>query len=434
MLPGARLIQATTLWSLLGLAASFYEPLRPVWVWAGIGLAATAIADALLLALARPLEFTRTLPGRLALGVEQEMEVTLRNTNRTPAHVRVIDGLPTGLRCEDWPWSGVVAGGGFCTVAARVRPLERGSMSLEPAWIEHRSPLSLWLRPYRAGQTTETRVYPNYEPVIRFALLGMQHREAQMGIRLLNKPGQSRDFRQLRDYMDGDPMNTMDWKATSRRLTLTSREFEEQRNQTVILMADCGRRLRAIDGDVTQFDHVLNAMLLLSFIALRQGDRVGVMGWGDEARWLPPQVGTSSMPVILNHLYDYHPGSAPGDIGEAVSQLQSRQPRRSLVIVCTNLRSEDHEHLLKPLQLLRRKHLVVLATLRETEVSARMEAPVETPAQAQSFAATAAYVEDRRILLNTLRSHGILTLDVPPRELPAALGNAYLDIKQQGIL
>ena len=117
-----------------------------------------------------------------------------------------------------------------------------------------------------------------------------------------------------------------------------------------------------------------------------------------------------------------------------MTQLQARQPRRALVIVFTNLRSEDHTHLLAPLRLLRRKHLVILATLREAEVSTRMEQPISTMARAEGFAATAAYVEDRKLLLSALHAEGILTLDVPARELPAALGNAYLDIKQQGLL
>ena len=434
LIPGVSLLRITAAWMLLGLAASFHEPLALIWKWGTVFTIAAAVVDAVLLFCVQKVRISRKLPARLALGVAHEVEITATNPGRLPAPVRLMDGLPPELTSADWPWSGTLAPRGYAAIAARVKPIERGEQTIAPAWVEHLSPWRLWSRRYRAGEPGVTRVFPDYEPVIRYALLGVQHRASQMGIRRHIRPGQSRDFRQLRDFMDGDALNTIDWKATSRRHTLTSREFEEQRNQTVILMADCGRRLRAMDGDLSQFDHTLNAMLLISDIALRQGDRLGVLGWGEETRWLPPQSGTSAMPSILEHLYHYHPGTTPGDIGEAVTQLQARQPRRALVIVFTNLRSEDHTHLLAPLRLLRRKHLVILATLREAEVSTRMEQPISTMARAEGFAATAAYVEDRKLLLSALHAEGILTLDVPARELPAALGNAYLDIKQQGLL
>lgn len=370
----------------------------------------------------------------MALGVEQEITLTVRNSGVRAVRVRILDGLPPSLRSEDWPWCGRVPARGFVRVAARIRAVERGPADVAPAYIEHHSPAGLWLRRYRAGTAETTRVYPNYEPVVRFALLAMQHREAQMGIQRRNRSGLSREFRQLRDYQDGDTLNRVDWKATSRRLVLTSREYEEQRNQTIILMADCGRRLRAIDGELSQFDHCLNAMLLLSFIALRQGDRVGIMGFGGSDRWLPPQSGASAMPIILNHLYDYRTGSAPGDFSEAADLIMRRQQRRALIVFCTNLRSEDQTHLVPPLQLIRRGHLVVVASLREREVLTRLHTPVHSLDSARSYGAAAQYVEERNLLMHSLRRAGILTIDAPAELLPAALGNLYLDIKKQSAL
>ena len=189
-----------------------------------------------------------------------------------------------------------------------------------------------------------------------------------------------------------------------------------------------------MDGELSQFDHCLNAMLLLSFIALRQGDRVGIMGFGGSDRWLPPQTGVSSMPVILNHLYDYHTGTAPGDFSEAAELLLRRQQRRSLVVFCTNVRSEDQTHLLRPLQLIRRKHLVVLASLKEREVLSRINAPVHSLDSARSFGAAMQYVEERNLLMHSLRRAGILTIDAPAEILPVALGNLYLDIKKEAVL
>lgn len=434
MLPSLSLLYCCLAWALLGAAASWWKPLLAAWQWTGLLWMTVAICDAVWMRMMKKVQVERRLDPRMALGVEQEMTVTVRNPDVQKVRVRILDGLPSALRSEDWPWRGKVPGRGFASVSARVRAVERGPAEIAPAYVEHSSPLGLWVRRYRAGTVETTRVYPNYEPVVRFALLAMQHREAQMGIQRRNKAGLSREFRQLRDYQDGDTLNRIDWKTTSRRLVLTSREYEEQRNQTIILMADCGRRLRAIDGELTQFDHCLNAMLLLSFIALRQGDRVGIMGFGGVDRWLPPQTGPSSMPVILNHLYDYRTGSAPGDFSEAAELIMRRQQRRALIVFCTNLRSEDQTHLLRPLQLIRRRHLVIVASLREREVVSRVNVPIHSLNSARSYGAAMQYLEERHLLLHSLRRAGILTIDAPSEVLPVALGNLYLDIKKEGVL
>lgn len=434
MVPGPRLLVMVAVLLMAGLAASFAKGMEKWWVGSCVVVGFVAVVDAVLLVLGRRVTAERGEAGRMALGVEHEVPVTLRNAGRRGVRVRVIDGLPVGLPSGDWPWSGEVPGRGHVTVAARVRPVERGRLAVGRTRIEEESVMGLWRRRYEGGEEVEVRVFPNYEPVLRFALLAMQHRESQMGIVRRNRPGQSREFRQLRDYAEGDAMNAVDWKATARRGVMTSREYEEQRNQTVIMMADCGRRLRSLDGELSQFDHTLNAMLLLSSIALRQGDRVGVMTFGGDDRWLPPVSGLHGMPVILDHLSECRSTGAPGDFSEAVERLMQRQRRRSLAVFCTNLRSEDLEGVLRPLRLLRQRHLVVVASLTESEVLEQAGRAVETFGDALTCAATVQYLEERRLVTAALHREGILTIDAPAAELPVALGNLYLDIKKAGTL
>ena len=434
-LPAHRLLLALTGWLLLGVLASIMPFLVPWWTAAGSLLAVLALADALDSRKAKRITITRDVPGRMALGVPLEVPLTLHQSGKRPLQVSLWDTLPPALETSDFPWSGTVPAGGYITISVRVQPVERGPAVFGLVHVEQLSRLGLWSRRYLAGSPSATRIYPNYEPVVRFALLSMMNSQAHMGIRQINRPGQSREFRQLRDYQDGDSLSQIDWKTTSRRLTLTSREYEEQRNQTLILMVDCGRRLRAMDGDITQFDHSLNALLLLSFIALRRGDHVGVMSFGsDTPRWLPPVKGPHAMPAILNHLYDYQPGTAPGDFGEAAESLLARWSRRALVVIATNLRSEDESHFAAPLALMRKKHLVVVASLREKEVAAQENAPVTDLPSALRFSVIQQYLDERRQLLEKLHRGGILTVDVPAADLPIALGNLYVGIKKRGTL
>jgi uncharacterized protein (DUF58 family) len=202
----------------------------------------------------------------------------------------------------------------------------------------------------RAGEAKIVPVFPDYEPVLQYALLALANQEQQMGIQHRQRKGVSREFHQLRDYQEGDLLNQVDWKATSRRLALVSREFREQRDQNVVFLMDAGRRMRAMDGELPQFDHCLNAVLLLCYIALRQGDNVGVSAFGGVEKWLPPVKGPRAMTTLLHHLYDYETTPHPSDFAEAAGIILSRQRKRSLVILLTNLRGEDSEDVLAAVQ------------------------------------------------------------------------------------
>ncbi len=217
-------------------------------------------------------------------------------------------------------------------------------------------------------------------------------------------------------------------------MMLISREFQEQRNQNLIFLADTGRRMRAIDGELPQFDHCLNAMLLLSYVALRQGDLVGIQSFGGTDRWMPPVKGGHSMSAILDHLFDYQTTPEPSDFSMAAERLQARQRRRAMVVVLTNLRGEDGSEIIPALRVLASRHLVVLASLRERSVEDSRKAPVGTFNEALLFSAAEQYSLERAEVMAMLRGHGILTLDTSAADLPIALANRYLDIKAAGWL
>ncbi len=450
MSPTGRMLGIVAGWALLGLLASAWPGFAPeggagplsavtprvtfLW-WLAGGLAAlVAAADAVILARLEKPEVKRRLPGRFAVGEASEVRLELRNPGRFPALLELFDGIPVGAEAETMPWSGTIPPGGKARLGHPVRIIERGLARFGRIHLRRLSLLGLWRRKYLEGEEEEVRVYPDYEPVLRFALLSLQHRPDQMGIVRKSFAGSSRDFHQLREYREGDPLSQIDWKASSRRLALISREYQEQRNQVVIFLTDTGRRMRAMDGELPQFDHCLNAMLLLSYVALRQGDQVGVQAFGGTDRWLPPVKGGHSMSVLLNHLFDYRTTAEPSDFSAAAERLLARQKRRALVVVMTNLRGEDASEIVPALRTLRAKHLVLLASLRERSVEDARTRPVETFSDALRFAAAERYDAERSEVLATLQGFGILTLDVPAQQFPVALANSYLDIKAAGRL
>lgn len=432
MSPTLRLLQLASAWTVLAVLVAVVPSTAIVWQGIGVVAVVVILTDLIILRCFKPLEIERRLPGRFALGEPGEVRLTLRNQGRQAAKVELFDGIPQGAEAETMPWSGEVPPQREIRVYHPVKLMRRGEIEFSQVQVRRVSPLGFWLRRTLHGSVETVKVYPNYEPVVRFALLAMQQRESPMGIVRRPRPGSSRDFHQLRDYRDGDPFSQIDWKATSRRQMLISRDYQEQRDQSIVFLLDTGRRMRALDGGVEQFDHVLNAILLVSHIALRQGDQVSVKSFGGTDRWLPPIKGGHAMPVLLNHLYDYQTTTAPSDFAGAVEHLMARQRRRSLVIVLTNLRGEDEKELLPALQVLGKRHLVLVASMREAVVQEAFSHPVESFSSALKYLAADRYVQERREILASLAASGILTLDSTAGEFAVALANSYSDIKAAG--
>lgn len=428
--PTRWLVRLLILWALLGLAASFWDPALSLWKISGAVLAGIAMFDAYCAFAIKKLRVVRDLPRRFALGVEGGVKVRVINTLSFGQTFEVYDGVPSCADCRELPFRGRVKKGGYIDVVYPVTLQERGETVFGQTHLLQSSLLQLWNRRVLVGEEEVTKVYPNYQPVLGYALLAMEHRQEQSGIVRKNRAGLSRDFHQLRDYQMGDTMAQIDWKASSKRQTLISRDFQEQRDQSVILMVDSGRRMRTLEGALSQFDHCLNSMLLLSYIALRQGDHVGILSFGGTDRWLPPVKGAHAMTTVLNHLYDYETAPFPSDFSEAVQRLLNHQRKRALVVILTNLRGEDCDDLQEPLRKLRQKHPVVLANLRESGIDQMLDDEVQTFDDALGYLAASDYAREREQTLSTLRSNGIITIDETAQSFPVALANCYLETRE----
>ena len=269
---------------------------------------------------------------------------------------------------------------------------------------------------------------------MKYTLLATDQRLNQMGILKKRRRGEGVDFHQLREYRDGDSLRQVDWKATARTRKIISRDYQEERDQQIIFLVDCGRRMLAHDDELSHFDHTLNAILLLSHVALRQGDAVGLMTFSGHERWIPPRKSMASVNSILNSIYDLQPSLVSPDYTRAATQLMTRQKRRALIILITNLRDEDTDELLPALHMMRKRHLVMLASMQESVINNMLDKPVLGFDAALDHAAAQHYLGYRRDAHRKVMSEGILHLDVIPQELPINIVNRYLEVKSSGQL
>lgn len=438
MVPSRRALLLVAAWlPLAGAAAVFADLTLLLWVWAGSGTVLVLLLglDAVRGLASPELQLERQLLATLPLGVWSDAAIRVVNAGRRAKQVVVLESEPASCRIRHLPRLLRVAAGGWAEVPYGVCPTARGVLRFGELTVQVGSPLGLWWRTFRqVGSGKELRVYPNFRAVARYALLATSDRTAALGIRKLRRRGEGTEFHQLREYRVGDPLRQIDWRATSRLMKAISRDYRDERDQQVLFLLDCGRRMHAQDGTLTHLDHALDAVLLLAYVALRQGDAVGLSTFGGTERKLPPRKGASYLNVLVDSVFDLRTSSAASDPSEALKQALDGLRRRTLIVLVSNQRDEEDEELIALLKLASRRHLVLLASLREEALDRALAEQPVTFELALLSAATREYLRARKEAHDRLSRAGVLYLDVAPRDLAVSLVNRYLRIKASGQL
>jgi uncharacterized protein (DUF58 family) len=433
--PGRGLVALLAAWTGLGLLAAFQSSWLPAWGAAGALLAVTAAWELLRLFRLPAPAVERDVAASLALGVTAEVELHLVNRAHRRLVLEVSDAHPRDAIASGLPRRVILAGrDADATVRYGLLPQRRGDQRFGAADLLLRSPGDLWRRRLSAGAAQPVRVLPNFQAVARYALLAEEDVMSRIGVRVDPLRGEGLEFRELRDYRPADSLRRIDWKATSRRGKLISRGYQQERDQQVVFLVDCGRRMRARDDALSHFDHMLNSMLLLAYVALRQGDAVGFLSFAGPRRWLAPVKGAAGLTALVQRVYDLEPSLEVADYAEAAAALLLHQRRRALVVVLSNLRDEDSDEVLPALRQLRQRHVVLLASLREASLNAPRERMPATHAEALQLAAVERYLAARAKVFEALQSAGALALDVEPAALPRRIVETYLRIKRSAVL
>jgi uncharacterized protein (DUF58 family) len=418
----------------LAVAVSLYPEYLQYWTTLGGVFLLLAALDAIAGMRIPVPALTRRVPGSLALGVPVEVLLRVRNLSGLRLRCEVHDHHPASVECEGLPRPLALAPQEWGELRYQVRPVARGEARFLPAEIRAFSPLKLWQVSRRAGGETPIRVYPNFRALARYTLLATDNRLSQIGVLQVRRRGEGTEFHQLREYRQGDSQRAIDWKATARTARLIAREYEDEKDQRVLLVVDCGRRMASKDGDLSHFDHTLNSALLLAHVAARQGYAVGMLTMGGVSRYCEPRKSLAAVHALMNRAYDIEPTLAVPDYQQAAADVMRHLRRRALVILLTNLRDEDDDGLMPALELLRTRHLVVLASLREAIIARALTARVDSFDRAVTHAAAADYLAARERVFRRIGAAGVIALDVEPERLPIALVNRYLELKRGGRL
>ena len=441
LLPGRRLP-----WLLLLPLALL--PLGPGFGWLAALTSALLLAAAWLEARALGAlwpEVERRVPPRLAVAASSPVTVRIVSRARRALQLTLRDDVPpqlgatpVTLRCE-------LAAATRQELSYRVTPGLRGDFELGDLHLRVEGLLQLGAATVTYAARLPLRVYPNLRQTARFELAARAGALHGLGVRAARALGGSGELEQLREYVPGDAQRDLDWKATAKRRRPITRVYGQERAQTVLIALDAGRMMASAHGgavptdadpdtfvaSATKLDHALHAALLLAHVALRGGDRVGALVFADDVRvFVPPRRGPRHYLHIPDALATVQPSDAYVDFRRMAELVRTRVPRRSLLVVFSDLLDETQAlPLAEHAALLARKHLPVCVTLNDPVADALGHARARSLSDVHRRAAAAVLLDDRDAVKTRLRKAGVALVEADASELAVATVNRYLAIK-----
>lgn len=436
MMPRPRTILLFALAGLLLLAGIF----EPAAVQPGLVLtflvAATCAVDLLVSPPLTRIEVERDAPDVMSVGARNAVRLRFRNRGRSPVTVRVHDEPPSPSESTDLPADVPVPPDKEVVHAYHVVPQRRGRRAFGTVFLQQTTRLGLWTLCRAVPLPAAVRVYPDIQAVRGVELLARRNRLAEAGVRMSRLRGRGNEFDRLREYRREDEYRSIDWKATARHQSPISREYVVERNQSLLFLLDCGRSMCNETDGISHFDRALNAAILLSYVALRQGDSVGLLACSNRVeRWVPPVRGAGAIQSIVRRTYDLEPRYESADYELMVQSLRQRHRKRSLVVVVTHALDEIHlSTIARRLLHLRNPHLVLGAFLKNVPLAERAGSIPRTDLDAFQIAAAAEMAGALSLQTATLERRGLLVLDCLPEQFSSALVSRYLDVKARHLL
>jgi uncharacterized protein (DUF58 family) len=405
-------------------------------VGAGALVAALLLVDAVLAPAPWRVGVARDLPPVLPLGGHGTVEWRVANPGRRALQVALADELAPSVGAASRRVRLRVAPRGIARATTALRPSRRGTFRPTELTVRVTGPLGLVTRQAPRALPGRLQVHPSFHSRRAAELRLRRARLLEQGLRSVRGRGGGTEFEALRDYIEGDEVRHVDWPATARMGRPIVRTHRAERNQTVVVLLDTGRVMAGLVGGVPRLDHGMDATLALATVAVRSGDRTGLVPFGARVHAVvPPRRDVDQLRRISTALHALEPELAESAYRDAFIATLSRFRRRSLLVVVTELAAEAVQETLVPaLPLVLREHAVVVASVRDPALHEWSRRGGEGPAEAYRAAAATSLAAERQRAAARLRSLGARVVDAPPGELAAGLADAYLELKASGSL
>ncbi|MEX0290676.1 MAG: DUF58 domain-containing protein [Flavobacteriaceae bacterium] len=385
---------------------------------------------------ARGVSGERIIPEKLSNGDHNPIKIRIINRYPFSISARIIDELPHQFQKRDFELKTSLQKKENKFFNYDLRPTERGVYSFGNLIVFVSSPLGLISKKYTFNKAQEVPVYPSFLQLRKYDLMAFTNRLFEYGLKKIRRIGHTMEFEQIKEYVQGDDIRNINWKATAKKSQLMVNQYQDEKSQPVYSVIDKGRVMKMPFEELSLLDYAINATLVISNIAIKKQDKAGMFAFsnGVENRVVAERR-SSQMNLILETLYNLQTNFAESDFSRLYIDIKRHINHRSLLLLYTNFETLDALHRQLPyLQAISKQHLLVVIFFENTELTQFAEKQAETVHQIFQQTIAEKFVYEKKLIVNELKKYGIQTILTKPKDLTLNTINKYLEIKARGLL
>lgn len=380
---------------------------------------------------ANPVSLQRITSDRFSNGDDNKVEIQIMNNYPFRIRASVIDEVPDQFQARNFLLQTVVDSRQRKSINYVLRPVERGEYQFNAIRLFAKSPLQLINRRITKDTRQVVKVLPSYFSLRQFELKAHSSNLTEAGNKKIRKIGHSLEFEQIKEYVTGDDIRSINWKATARKGQLMANNFTDERSQQIYCIIDKGRVMKMPFEGMSLLDYAINATLILLRVALIKQDKAGLITFDENVgNFLPADRKAVQMAGILETLYNQHTKFMESDYEKLFALIRTRITQRSLVVLFTNFESMSGlQRQLPYIRGIARNHLVLVVFFENTELRKLTESPADTIETLYTKTIAEKFVYEKRLIVKELQQHGIFTILTAPQNLTVDTVNKYLELK-----
>lgn len=378
----------------------------------------------------------RELPEKLSNGDENPVLVRIENGYGFKVYAKVIDEAPIQFQLRNFEVKRTIPAGGNDAFEYFLRPLERGEYHFGKLNVYVSSPLRFVARRFTFGEGQMVPTYPSYIQLRKYDLMAFSNRLFQYGLKKIRRIGHTMEFEQIKEYVSGDDIRTINWKATAKKNQLMVNQFQDERSQNVYMAIDKGRVMKMPFNGLSLLDYAINSTLVLSNVILKKQDKAGMFTFSKKIEnRVAAERRSSQMQKILENLYNIKTDFFESDFGRLYADVKKNITQRSLILLYTNFETLDGlKRQLPYLKGLAKSHLLVVVFFENTELESLINKKADTIQEIYDQVIAEKFAYEKRLIVSELMKYGIYSVLTKPENLTIDSINKYLEIKARGIL
>ncbi|WP_109300332.1 DUF58 domain-containing protein [Aquimarina sp. AU474] len=378
----------------------------------------------------------RSLPEKLSNGDENVIEILVTNRYRFTNTIRIIDEIPIQFQHRNFAINSKLKPSEQKTFTYNLRPTLRGEYHFGNLNIFTSSPIGLIERKQQFSTAAMVPSYPSFLQLKKYDFIAFTNRLKLYGLKKIRRIGNTLEFEQIKDYVSGDDIRNINWKATAKRNHLMVNQYQDEKSQPIYSVVDTGRVMKMPFNELSLLDYAINATLVISNIAIKKQDKAGMFTFSRKVEnMVAAQRRKSQMNLILETLYNVDTDFSESDFARLYVDIKRNITHRSLLLLYTNFETLDGLHRQLPyLQAIAKTHLLVVIFFENTELESLLDKPAVSTKQIFEKTIAEKFVYEKKMIVNELNKHGIHCILTAPEDLTINTINKYLEIKARGLL